>query len=113
MHHLALRTRDLAALEHFYIAIAGLALVKRDGERSTWLRSGGVIVMIERAGDGEPPPTAGSLDLLAFPVADLVVAEAACARAGVPVEARTSYTLYIRDPDGRRVGLSIYRFDVL
>ena len=30
------------------------------------------------------------------------------ARAGVAVEAATEFTLYVRDPDGRRVGLSSY-----
>jgi len=32
--------------------------------------------------------------------------------AGVRIEDRTAYTLYLRDPDGHRVGLSVYRFDV-
>jgi hypothetical protein len=26
----------------------------------------------------------------------------------VPIEDRTAYTLYVRDPDGRRIGLSSY-----
>ncbi len=53
----------------------------------------------------------GSLDLLAFATDDLATAEATCTEAGVTIEGRTMYTLYIRDPDGRRVGLSIYRFE--
>ena len=28
--------------------------------------------------------------------------------AGVAIEDRTAFTLYVRDPDGRRVGLSSY-----
>ena len=27
---------------------------------------------------------------------------------GWPIEARTAFTLYVRDPDGRRIGLSAY-----
>jgi hypothetical protein len=32
------------------------------------------------------------------------------AAAGVAVEAQTEFTLYFRDPDGRRVALSAYDF---
>ena len=81
---------------------AGLARV--------WLEVSGVVVMLEPADDDEPLPAAGSLDLLAFAAGPLAAAEARCAQHGVAIEARTSSTLYVRDPDGRRVGLSVYDF---
>lgn len=108
---MALRTRDVARLERFYGGVLGLAVVRRDGARgSVWLEAGGAVVMLEPAGDDEPPVAPGTLDLLAFAVGPgegdrwrLRLEEA-----GVPVEAATGFTLYFRDPDGRRVGLSAY-----
>lgn len=111
IHHVALRTRDLARLERFYVDVLGLRLEKRNGERGVWLDAGGVIVMLERAGDEEPAPPAGSMELaaaFAIEPGEREAREARLAEAGVAIEARTAYTLYVRDPDGRRVGLSSY-----
>ena len=119
LHHIALRTRDVPRLTNFYREVIGLS-VSRAGPSGTgagpgggrvWLEVSGIVLMIEPADAGEPAPARGSLDLLAFAAGTLEEAEARCARAGVPIEARTSFTLYIRDPDGRRVGLSVYSFD--
>jgi glyoxylase I family protein len=110
VHHLALRTGDLGALERFYGGVLALAVVRRDGARSTWLDAGGAIVMLERREPGEPPVPSGSRELVAFaldPDAARAVRERLAA-AGVALEAETPSTLYVRDPDGRRVGLSVY-----
>ena len=40
--------------------------------------------------------------------ADRAGAEARLASSGIAIEARTEFTLYFRDPDGRRIGLSHY-----
>ena len=48
--------------------------------------------------------------MLALAVADLGVWEERLRAAGVAVEDRTAYTLYFRDPDGHRVGVSVFRF---
>ena len=111
VHHLALRTADLARLERFYVEALGLAVIRRqDGGRSVWLDAGGAIVMLERRDEGEPGIPAGSKELVAFTVAPET--RALCierlGRAGVPVEASTEFSLYVRDPDGRRVGVSSY-----
>lgn len=111
VHHLALRTADLPRLERFYVEALGLAVIQRpDGDRSVWLDAGGTIVMLERSDEGEPPIPAGSKELVAFTVAPET--RAFCierlAGAGVPVEATTKYSIYVRDPDGRRVGVSSY-----
>ncbi|HEU4411907.1 MAG TPA: VOC family protein [Polyangiaceae bacterium] len=117
LHHLALRTRDVARLAAFYRDVLGLPERARnlaDGGalRSVWLDAGGVVVMIELAAPGEPAPPAGSLDLVAFAMSagEREAFRARFAAAGAAVEAETAHTLYVRDPDGRRVGVSSYAF---
>lgn len=113
LHHLALRTQDLARLEQFYAEVLGLPVVARRSGRSVWLQAEGVVLMLERADANEPGVPVASMDLVAFAIDanDFVEREAALTRAGIAVEGRTDYTLYVRDPDGRRVGLSHYTFD--
>lgn len=110
VHHIAYRTGDLARLERFYVGALGLAVVRRQEPRSVWLDAGGSIVMLERRDDGEPDPPPASKELVAFAIAadarPLVTER--LARAGVTIDASTEFTLYVRDPDGRRVGLSSY-----
>jgi catechol 2,3-dioxygenase-like lactoylglutathione lyase family enzyme len=110
IHHVAFRTDDLAALEHFYSVVLDLPVVKRQADRSVWLDAGGTIVMLETCGDGEPAVPDGSMELVAFAIApeDRVHVATRLSAAGLVIEARTAYTLYVRDPDGRRVGLSSY-----
>ena len=108
IHHLAFRTGDLARLEQFYVGGLGLAVVRRQESRSLWLDAGGSLVMLELRDEGEPAHPTGSQELIAFaiaPDARPLVTER-LARAGVLVEASTEFTLYVRDPDGRRIGLS-------
>jgi catechol 2,3-dioxygenase-like lactoylglutathione lyase family enzyme len=106
IHHVALRTRDVPRLERFYAGTLGLTIVKRDAERGTvWLDAGGTVVMLEPAGEGEALAAPGTLELLAFASDDKERW-----RDRVAVEAETAHTLYFRDPDGRRIGVSEYRF---
>jgi catechol 2,3-dioxygenase-like lactoylglutathione lyase family enzyme len=107
IHHVALRSADVARLERFYAATLGLAVLRRDEARgSVWLDAEGVVLMIERAEPGEALVAEGSMELVAFAVDDK---EAWRDRVG-PVEAETAHTLYFRDPDGRRVAVSDYSF---
>jgi catechol 2,3-dioxygenase-like lactoylglutathione lyase family enzyme len=111
LHHLAFRTRDLATLATFYERTLGLEVTKRDAGR-VWLRAGDVVVMLEVAGDGEPAVPTGTRELVAFAV-DPRAREVWVGRlqaAGVALEDRTEHTLYFRDPDGRRIGVSSYSF---
>lgn len=104
IHHLAFRTRDLARLERFYAEVLGLVVTRRT-DRSVWLAAGTTILMLERAEADEPEPVGSSMELVAF----AATAEArARLEAMVPIEGRTSYSLYVRDPDGRRIGISSY-----
>jgi catechol 2,3-dioxygenase-like lactoylglutathione lyase family enzyme len=110
VHHLAFRTANLDRLERFYVDALGLAVVRRDEARSVWLDAGGALVMLEMRGHDEPAPPSGSKELVAFTVdpGSRAVLVDRLERARVEIEATTEFTLYVRDPDGRRIGLSSY-----
>jgi catechol 2,3-dioxygenase-like lactoylglutathione lyase family enzyme len=122
-HHLAIQVRDLAALERFYRETLGLAELRRwpardgagAGERSVWLDTGsGAFIALERVSGGataNEDPSRGErpgLHLVALGIERGARAEweRRLAAAGVPIETRTAFTLYVRDPEGNRVGLS-------
>lgn len=110
LHHLALRTADVPRLEEFYRGVLGLRVVRRTEASSVWLDAGGTLIMLERRADGEPSVPEGTLELVAFAITEGERAAwaAKLANAGIAIEARTDFTLYVRDPDGRRVGVSAY-----
>ncbi len=119
-HHLAIQVRDLAAAERFYVETLGLKVVKRwpredgPGERSLWLSVGaGEEFLALELCDVERPPTPfrdphGGLHLLALriPASDRAAWEEKLAALGVEIVHRTRWTLYLRDPEGNRLGLS-------
>lgn len=112
LHHLALRTRDVATLARFYQEWFGLPVVRDASPRSLWLAlEGDAVLMVEAADAGEPPIPEGSLELVALRVS---VEQRAALRARLlaagRLEAETAHTVYFRDPDGRRVGASSYAF---
>ena len=96
----------MSALERFYAGTLGLTVTRRTEGLSVWLDAGGSILMLELRDEGEPGVPPGSKELVAFAVSPEVLARVKEAR--IEIEARTSYTLYVRDPDGRRIGLSSY-----
>ncbi len=120
LHHVALQVVDLARAEAFYAGILGLAVVRRwpepDGSlRSLWVDVGRGFLALEKAAPGGLLPaarpfrdgTAGHhLVALAIAAADRGAWEAHLASAGVEVVHRSKWTLYVRDPEGNRVGLS-------
>jgi hypothetical protein len=65
--------------------------------------------MLERSLRGAGP-SGGSGHVLAFEATDLPAWEERLAAAAVAIDDRTAETLFIRDPDGHRVGLSAHRF---
>jgi catechol 2,3-dioxygenase-like lactoylglutathione lyase family enzyme len=121
-HHLAIQVRDLAAVEPFYRDLLGLPVIRRWpaasglGERSVWLDTGDghgflaleVVAAGATAREDDARVTSPGLHLIALRIEreSRETWEARLAAAGVPVESRTSFTLYVRDPEGNRVGLS-------
>ena len=117
-HHLAIQVRDVEKVTAFYRDVLGFAELKRhhrpDGSlRSIWVGvpGGGFLALEEVSGEPEPGPFRNErpgLFLLAFRIAKAgrAGAVAALARAGVPLEHETRWTVYVRDPEGNRVALS-------
>ena len=110
IHHVALRVADPERSLAFYGGVLGLAETRRFDEggrvRSIWMSVGGAVVMLEReikGGESE-----GSGHVLVFAVSDLALWESRLAAAGVAIADRTAATLYVIDPDGHRVGLSVF-----
>ena len=114
IHHLALRVRDCDVAARFYERALGLREMRRveaDGDlRTVWFRAGETVLMLERSLKGEGP-VEGSGHVLVFGTSDLEAAEQRLRRLDIKVTDRTSSTIYVADPDGHRVGLSIYQFE--
>jgi catechol 2,3-dioxygenase-like lactoylglutathione lyase family enzyme len=116
-HHVALQCHDLKACERFYREVLGLEVVRRwpregGGDRSIWLAVGDGFLALERAEqtpeelpwrDGRP-----GIHLVALGIApgERRTWEERFAAHGVPVVHRTRWTIYVRDPEGNRIGLS-------
>jgi len=122
LHHLAIQCADLERCERFYRDVLGLRVTRRwpredgEGDRSVWFATGeepgGAFIALERA-DRQPEERAWrdgtpGLHLAAFriPAAERARWEARLAAAGVPIVHRSRWTLYVRDPEGNRIGLS-------
>jgi catechol 2,3-dioxygenase-like lactoylglutathione lyase family enzyme len=108
IHHVAFRTGDLPRLARFYEEVVGLTITRRDADRSVWLDAGGAILMLEARAEGEPDLPDGSRELLAFEVAAGTFAACVERLGDTPIHDRTAFTVYFRDPDGRRLALSSY-----
>jgi hypothetical protein len=118
VHHLAIAVRDLPATASFYQDVLGLPVLRRwpatDGaptDRSVWLDLGaGAFLALERTAAGVPErdDQVPGLQLLALRIAVAARAEweRSFARSDVPIVRRTAYTIYVRDPEGNRIGLS-------
>jgi catechol 2,3-dioxygenase-like lactoylglutathione lyase family enzyme len=117
-HHLAIQCVDLAAQERFYREVLGLPVLRRwpreeGGDRSVWLGVGGGFLALERAEEAAAAPTEwrddrAGLHLLALgiPAGERAAWEDRLATLAVPVVHRTRWTIYVRDPEGNRIGLS-------
>lgn len=120
-HHLAIQVRDLPVVERFYRETLGLPELRRwpalegAGDRSVWLDTGGgAFIALERvAGGATAHEDAARAQRPGLHLVALRIERAArdawerrLTAAGFPVESRTAFTLYVRDPEGNRVGLS-------
>ena len=111
IHHVALRVADPERALRFYSGVLGLEEARRFDEggrvRSIWIAVGDAVVMLEREIKGTGAE-AGSGHVLVFAVSDLAAWESRLAAAGVAIADRTAATLFVADPDGHRVGLSVF-----
>jgi catechol 2,3-dioxygenase-like lactoylglutathione lyase family enzyme len=121
IHHVALRVADPERALRFYSGVLGLDEARRFDEggrvRSIWLSVGDAVLMLEReikCSGGAARKGAGAREgsghILVLAVADLGTWEERLAAAGVAIADRTASTLYVVDPDGHRVGLSVFDF---
>lgn len=117
LHHLAVGARDVPRVADFYERAFDLPRlrVQRDegGIRAVWLGlGGGAVLMIERVDESRARVDGRSSGpfLLAFRVEGELrgVAEGRLEALGAPIESRTEYTSYARDPEGNRVAVSAY-----
>ena len=111
VHHLALRVGDPEASLAFYSGVLGLPEIRRfeeDGRvRSIWVRAGECVLMLEREIRGSGPG-AGSGHVLVLEVGALGDWIARLEAAGRPPLDRTAATAFFADPDGHRVGLTVF-----
>ena len=110
VHHVALRAHDVDATASFYKAVLGLAEVRAARPGSIWLGlADDAVLMVEARVPGEPAVPDGSMELLAFRVGeDEKRAVRDTARARGCFDGETAHTVYLRDPDGRRIGVSTH-----
>jgi catechol 2,3-dioxygenase-like lactoylglutathione lyase family enzyme len=126
LHHAAIQVRDLPGAERFYGGLLGLPVLRRwpwpeeegargrTGERSLWMGLGeGGFLALEACDGPSPQPQefrdpAPGLHLLALRIAahDRKAWLARLAGARVAVERETRWTVFVRDPEGNRIGLS-------
>jgi glyoxylase I family protein len=117
VHHIAVKVADLARAEAFYATVLGLPVLRRwpmpdgGGERSLWLDLGaGAFLALERADRGEhgKADDATGIHLVALQISrgEREAWIAKLAHAGHPVYQQTDCTIYVRDPEGNRIGLS-------
>ena len=118
VHHVAIQVTDFARARTFWCQLLGCAVLQEwfddaGALRSIWVDVGGAFVALERVparGAVAPPfahPAPGAhLVALRIARAERAGWEARLTAAGVAIEKRSRYTLYVRDPDGTRVGLS-------
>lgn len=115
VHHIAVQVRDLTVARGFYEGVLGL-LVVRELPHAVWVQCGQTVVMLERC-TGQPRRDVADWKserlgphLIAFTI-DVAEREAwrsKLSMAGFPVVHESDFTVYVRDPDGTRVGLSHY-----
>lgn len=112
VHHIAIQVFDLECVRDFYVNVIGLHELGRPREGSVWLDCAGSVLMLERVdgvGAEEPFRTARlgpHLLALAIGADERAAWEQRLADHHAPIVERTEYTLYVRDPEGNRLGLS-------
>ena len=114
VHHLAIQVADLETCSAFYREVLGLEPIAPPRPGVAWFRAGEAVLMLEPVG-GAVHSEAWRNDRPGFYVLALAIAEdereawvERLGAANVPIEHRTAFTIYLRDPEGNRIGLSHY-----
>lgn len=117
-HHVAVQVRDVARVAAFYVERLKLPELQRfhreDGSlRSIWVatsssaRPEAGFIAIEEIRPQTPPGALGySMVALRIEAGQRKAIVEELARAGLPIERETAWTMYLRDPEGNLVGLS-------
>jgi catechol 2,3-dioxygenase-like lactoylglutathione lyase family enzyme len=125
MHHIAIQCRDLVGMVRFYERVLRLRVDRRwpadapdqpTGDRSVWLKLGTGVLALERCRAVPQPPDwqdeSTGLHLLAVEISwqNRGVWLDHLEHCGIPVVFESTWTIYIRDPEGNRIGLSHFPF---
>ena len=116
-HHVAIKVADLARAEAFYVGVLRLPVLRRwpagdgAGDRAVWLDLGaGAFLALERspAAQSAKDENAPGIHLLALHIRQEERASwiEKLAEAGHPIYQHTDFTIYVKDPEGNRIGLS-------
>jgi catechol 2,3-dioxygenase-like lactoylglutathione lyase family enzyme len=117
IHHVALKVADLARAEAFYVGLLGLPVLRRwpmpdgQGERSLWLDLGAgaflALELAEQIGLNKGEDAVG-IHLVALHISpsEREAWIAKLTQAGHSVYHQTEFTIYVRDPEDNRIGLS-------
>lgn len=121
IHHMAVQCHDLPAMALFYEKVLRLKVERRwpgeDGaDRSVWLRSGNSVIALEQCALTPDPDEWQSdepgLHLLALEIAwqNRETWLKWLTHKEVTPVFESAWTIYVRDPEGNRVGLSHFPF---
>jgi len=122
LHHVAVVVTNLPRAIAFYEHVLGLRAIKRwltsDGksERSVWFDLGNTsFLAVEHADNAQATQAPATKDAPGWHLVALTIRleereqwRAHLLAVGFPVTHETAYTLYCRDPEGNRIGLSHY-----
>ena len=113
LHHLAFRSKNYIETTAFYQNVLNLKLVYEQMDYSKWLRSGDLIIMIEKACKEESVDFKDNHQLVCFEVdkerKEVILRN--LKRYGIELEEKTEKTYYFRDPDCRKIAISDFNFD--
>ena len=111
MHHVAIQVTNLDVAHNFYVELLGLPLVRQQ-DHALWVNAGDLIVMLELCPgpvvDDEWKAAAPGPFCLVFavdPPGRLRIKQRLL-EAGVAVDHESTFTTYVRDPFGCRLGFS-------
>ena len=116
LHHLSVLVHDVPRCAAFYREVLGLPEVPCPRPGPAWFQVGDALLMLEPCEEeptvqefreGRPGPCVLALGI---EPSDRAEWEEKLRGAGVAVVYSTDYTLYVRDPEGNRIGLSHYPF---